>query len=128
MCFFYNCYKKVLIKSSIVFSTCAEDKMATYKVSIVQYFLYTCIYTWGWSKWNNILKMVLKFIWQRGAHLEVPLEVKKIWGGEKIWLTGVKTLRSLTSNITVYFMLLMGLVDFKCRRKIANFSVVFFMY
>ena len=66
---------------------------------------------------NDILKMVLKFVWQREAHLEVPLEVKKIWGGERIWLTGVKTLRSLTSNILLNFILLIGLLDFKCKRK-----------
>lgn len=101
--------------------------MAMYKVGIMQYFLYTCKYAYKLSKWNNILKMVLKFIWQREAHLEVPLEVKKIWGGERIWLTGVKTLRSLTSNIAFYFMLLMGFLDFKCRRKITNFSGLFFL-
>lgn len=40
---------------------------------------------------------------QREVLLGARLEVKKIWDGERIWLTGVKTQKSLTSNSTLSF-------------------------
>lgn len=40
---------------------------------------------------------------QRGALLGAPLEVRRTWGGERTWLTGGRTQRSLTSNSALSF-------------------------
>lgn len=40
---------------------------------------------------------------QREVLLGARLEVKRIWDGERIWLTGVKTQKSLTSNSALSF-------------------------
>lgn len=41
--------------------------------------------------------------WQKEVHLGVHSEAKRIWDGERIWHTGVKTQRNLTSNSTLSF-------------------------